>query len=116
MPRRPARRSTCGGGSERAMPARSAKTAACVSRAGAETVWPEQVERALATHPKIVEVAVAGRPHPERGQEVVAFVVPRTIDDPPSLGELRDHVRELLARYEAPRELVLVPELPRTSN
>ena len=60
-------------------------------RTGAETVWPVEVERALAGHPKVLEVAVAGRPHPEWGQQVVAFVVPRTIDDPPSLEELRDH-------------------------
>jgi O-succinylbenzoic acid--CoA ligase len=83
-------------------------------RTGAETVWPSEVERALATHPKVAEVAVAGRPHLEWGEQVVAFVVPRTIDDPPSLGELRDHASETIARHKAPRELVLVAELPRT--
>jgi o-succinylbenzoate---CoA ligase len=83
-------------------------------RTGAETVWPAEVERALASHPKVAEVGVVGRPHPEWGQEVVAFVVPRTIDDPPSLEELRDHASEVLARHKAPRQLVLVPELPRT--
>ena len=46
-------------------------------RTGAETVWPDEVERALADHPKIRDVAVAGRPHPGWGQQVVAFVVPR---------------------------------------
>jgi O-succinylbenzoic acid--CoA ligase len=83
-------------------------------RTGAETVWPSEVERAIASHPKVAEVAVAGRPHPEWGEQVVAFVVPRTIDDPPSLEELRDHASEVIGRHKAPRELVLVPELPRT--
>jgi O-succinylbenzoic acid--CoA ligase len=83
-------------------------------RTGAETVWPTEVERAIATHPKVAEVGVAGRPHPEWGQQVVAFVVPRTIDDPPSLEELRDHAGEVIGRHKAPRELVLVPELPLT--
>jgi feruloyl-CoA synthase len=64
----------------------------------------------------VLEVAVAGRPHPEWGQQVVAFVVPRTIDDPPSLQELRDHAGQTIARHKAPRELVLVAELPRTEN
>ena len=77
-------------------------------------MWPTEVERAIATHPKVAEVGVAGRPHPEWGQQVVAFVVPRTIDDPPSLEELRDHAGEVIGRHKAPRELVLVPELPRT--
>jgi O-succinylbenzoic acid--CoA ligase len=83
-------------------------------RTGAETVWPAEVERALASHPKVAEVGVAGRAHPEWGQQVVAFVVPRTIDDPPTLGELRDHASEVIARHKTPRELVLVAELPRT--
>jgi O-succinylbenzoic acid--CoA ligase len=85
-------------------------------RTGAETVWPDEVERALASHPKVTEVAVAGWPHPEWGQQVVAFVVPRTIDDPPSLEELRDHAGETIARHKAPRELVLMAELPHTAN
>ena len=83
-------------------------------RTGAETVWPAEVERAIASHPKVFEVAVAGRPHPEWGEQVVAYVVPRTIDDPPSLDELRDHASETIARHKTPRELVLIAELPRT--
>jgi len=85
-------------------------------RTGAETVWPDEVERALQQHPKVADVAIAGRPHPEWGQQVVAFVVPATLDDPPSLEELRDHASERIARHKAPRVLVLVADLPRTSS
>ena len=83
-------------------------------RTGAETVWPLEVERALESHSKVAEVAVAGRTHPEWGQHVVAFVVPRSIDDVPSLQELRGHASERIARHKAPREIVLVHQLPRT--
>lgn len=85
-------------------------------RTGAETVWPDEVERALQQHPKVADVAIAGRPHPEWGQQVVAFVVPATIDDPPTLDELRDHASERVARHKTPRELVLVADLPRTGS
>jgi acyl-CoA synthetase (AMP-forming)/AMP-acid ligase II len=83
-------------------------------RTGAETVWPQRVETALADHPKVADVAVAGRPDPEWGAQVVAFVVPEAAGDPPTLQELRDHARERLPRFMAPRALVLMTNLPRT--
>jgi O-succinylbenzoic acid--CoA ligase len=83
---------------------------------GAEKVWPQEVEAALREHPKVAELAVAGRADPEWGEHVVAFVVPVTPDDPPTLEELRDHAAERMARYKMPRELVLLPALPRTSS
>ncbi|MEP6475768.1 MAG: AMP-binding protein [Actinomycetota bacterium] len=83
---------------------------------GAEKVWPQEVEDALRRHPKVHELAVAGRPDPEWGQHVVAFVVPTSLDDPPTLEELRDHAAERIARFKMPRELVMLPALPRTPS
>lgn len=85
-------------------------------RTGAEKVWPEEVEGALRDHPKVAEVAVAGRADAEWGQRVVAFVVPRSIDDPPTLDELREAAADRIARFKAPRDLVLVEALPRTTS
>jgi O-succinylbenzoic acid--CoA ligase len=85
-------------------------------RTGAETVWPQEVEVALRDHPKVTDVAVAGRPHPEWGQEVVAFVVPTDMVDPPSLEELRTHAAERIARVKLPRAIVLVTDIPRTAS
>ena len=85
-------------------------------RTGADTVWPQEVERALRDHPKVAEVAVAGRPDPEWGERVVAFVVPAHGEDPPTLDELRAHASDRLARFKAPKDLVLVSELPRTAS
>jgi O-succinylbenzoic acid--CoA ligase len=83
---------------------------------GGENVWPEAVEAVLGRHPAVAEVAVAGRPDPEWGERVVAFVVPAGPPaGPPTLAALRDHVRAALPAYAAPRELVLVEALPRTA-
>jgi o-succinylbenzoate---CoA ligase len=87
-----------------------------VIRTGAEKVWPHEVERALADHPAVGDIAVAGRPDPEWGERVVAFVVPHLVDSPPTLETLRDHAADRLTRFKLPRELVLVPELPRTPS
>lgn len=83
-------------------------------RTGAETVWPDEVEAVLRTHPKVSDVAVAGLPDAEWGQRVVAWVVPT--GSIPSLQELRDHCAETLARHKAPRDLVLVDAIPRTAS
>jgi o-succinylbenzoate---CoA ligase len=83
---------------------------------GAEKVWPQEVEDALREHPKVAELAVAGRADPDWGRRVVAFVVPMAVDAPPTLEELRDHAAERIARFKLPRELVLVPVLPRTAS
>jgi len=82
---------------------------------GGENVWPGPVEEVLRRCPGVAEVAVAGRPDPEWGERVVAFVVPADAGNPPALNSLRDLVKEQLAPWAAPRELVLIESLPRTS-
>ncbi len=82
---------------------------------GGENIWPGAVEQAIRAHPGVADVAVAGRPDPEWGQRVVAWVVPVDPTDPPGLAELRDLVGDRLARFAAPRQLVVTEALPRTS-
>jgi len=81
---------------------------------GGENVWPDPVEAVLATHPLVAEVAVAGTSDAEWGQIVTAWVVPTDAATPPSLEDLRQHAREQLPAFCAPRRLELVDALPRT--
>ena len=80
---------------------------------GGEKVWPDPVERILRRLPGVADVAVAGRPDPEWGQRVVAWVVPD--GPPPDLDAVRDAVRAELPAYCTPKELVVVDALPRTA-
>jgi O-succinylbenzoic acid--CoA ligase len=82
---------------------------------GGEKVWPDPVERTIAAVEGVAEAAVAGRPDPEWGQRVVAWVVPTDPSRPPRLEAIRDAVKAVLPAYAAPRELVVVAALPRTS-
>jgi O-succinylbenzoic acid--CoA ligase len=82
---------------------------------GGENIWPAPVEAALLTHPSVAEVAVAGTPDQEWGQRVVAWVVPADPTALPELDELRRLVAETVAPFAAPRQMVLVNRLPRTS-
>ncbi len=81
---------------------------------GAEKVWPDVVERVLSAHPDVAEVAVWKRSDPDWGERVVAWVVPT--EDAPSLDELRKVVADTIAPWAAPKELVIVDDLPRTAS
>ena len=82
---------------------------------GGENIWPGPVEDAIRDHPGVADVAVAGRPDPDWGEAVVAWVVPADPANPPALADLRGLVADRVARFAAPRRLVLVDSLPRTS-
>jgi fatty-acyl-CoA synthase len=82
---------------------------------GGENVFPAEVEDCLARHEGVVEVAVVGVDDPEFGQRLRAFVVRR---DPGAADEdaLKDYVKQYLARYKVPREIVFLDELPRNAT
>jgi O-succinylbenzoic acid--CoA ligase len=80
---------------------------------GGEKVWPAAVEAVLLDHGQVADAQVFGRPDPEWGQVVVAAVVPRDHASPPTLDELREHVRSRLAPWAAPARLELADELAR---
>jgi O-succinylbenzoic acid--CoA ligase len=83
---------------------------------GGEKVWPAAVEGVLAGHPDVAEVAVWKRADPEWGERVVAWVRPADPAAPPSLSALQAAVRRQLPPWAAPKELVVVGELPRTAS
>jgi o-succinylbenzoate---CoA ligase len=83
---------------------------------GGEKVWPGPVEQTLSTHPAVGEVAVWKRADDEWGERVVAWVVPADPAHPPVLEELRALVATKVAPWAAPKELQVVPRLPRTPS
>ena len=80
---------------------------------GGLTVFPQLVETALASHPRVADCAVFGVPDDRLGQRVVAAVVAVEGFAPPTLIELRTHVGALLHATAAPKEVHIVDELPR---
>ena len=78
---------------------------------GGENVLSTEVSAVLAGHPGVADVLVTGVDDAHWGQRLVAVVVPR--GEAPTLEALRDWCRERLPAAAAPRQLVLVGELPR---
>jgi 2-aminobenzoate-CoA ligase len=81
-------------------------------------ISPQEVERAVAEHPKVKACAVVGVPNEQRGNVVRACVVLRDPREatPASAREIQDFVKAALAPYKYPREVRFLDELPRTGT
>ena len=80
---------------------------------GGEKVHPEEVEGVLMEHPAVQDAAVVGTPHERWGEQVTALVQVRSGAEVTEK-ELDAHVREHIAGYKSPKEILFVPEVPRT--
>jgi long-chain acyl-CoA synthetase len=78
---------------------------------GGEKIMPREVEDVLSQVPGVQEAAVIGEPDGDRGEAVVAFVVPG--DSPPTAEALREFCRARLAEFKVPRRIVIARDLPR---
>ncbi len=82
---------------------------------GGENVFPREVEDLLANHPAIEDVAVIGVADKEFGERLRAFIVPEPGTEIDAEA-VKAHVRDNLARFKVPRDVVFVEELPRTAT
>jgi fatty-acyl-CoA synthase len=82
---------------------------------GGENVFPAEVEELLAKHDAIDEAAAIGVDDEKFGQRLKAFVVLRS-GQSVSEDDVKAYVRDNLARYKVPREVIFLDELPRNST
>ncbi len=81
---------------------------------GGENVFPKEVEDCLARHDAVNEVAAIGVEDDQFGKRLRAFVV--LSDESCSEDDLKGWVKENLARYKVPREIIFIEELPRNAT
>jgi acyl-CoA synthetase (AMP-forming)/AMP-acid ligase II len=79
---------------------------------GGANIYPREIEEVLLRHPAVAECSVVGRPHPEWGEEVVAFVVRKKSVSPDDLEKL---CLDNIARFKRPREYRFVEALPKNN-
>jgi acetyl-CoA synthetase len=78
-----------------------------------------EVESALVSHPTVAEAAVVGATDPTTGQGIVAFVILRgnAVDGgDEAIQALRNHVAKEIGPIAKPRQIMVVPELPKTRS
>jgi long-chain acyl-CoA synthetase len=81
---------------------------------GGSNIYPREIEEVILRHARVLEVSVIGRPHPDWGEEPVAFVVARpgfTVD----AAELDRLCLDSIARYKRPRAYYFVDSLPKNN-
>ncbi|THH38072.1 long-chain fatty acid--CoA ligase [Aliishimia ponticola] len=77
---------------------------------GGSNVYPREVEEVLQSHPDVTEVSVVGRPHPEWGEEVVAFIVGTAAE-----AELDALCLDQIARFKRPKTYLRIDALPKNN-
>jgi acyl-CoA synthetase (AMP-forming)/AMP-acid ligase II len=81
---------------------------------GGSNIYPREIEEVLLRHPDVVEASVVGCPHPEWGEEVVAFVVARP--EAEIANEALDRLcLDHIARFKRPRHYRFVETLPKNN-
>jgi len=80
---------------------------------GGENIYPREVEIALESNPKVRDVAVIGTPDEALGERVKAFIIPT---EPGALTEeeVKEYLKDKLAKYKIPEVIEFVEDLPRT--
>jgi acetyl-CoA synthetase len=89
-----------------------------VITSGGYRIGPSEIEDALARHPAVVMAAAVGVPDPIRTESIKAFVVLRDGFSPSHqlVDEIRNFVRDHLAKHEVPRDVEFVTALPMTTT
>ena len=80
---------------------------------GGSNIYPREVEEVLLNHPAVREVSVVGRPHPDWGEEVVAFVVAGAA--PVNAQDLDALCLDHIARFKRPKAYRFVDALPKNN-
>lgn len=81
---------------------------------GGSNIYPREIEEVLLLHPSVLECSVVGRSHPDWGEEVIAFIVPRS-DKKPTQEELDEICLAHIARFKRPKEFKFVDMLPKNN-
>lgn len=82
---------------------------------GGYNVYPKEIESFIDEIPGVEESAVVGRPHPDFGEAVIAFVVPTPDTSNLQATDVTTYIKEKLANFKVPKQVYVVDALPRNT-
>jgi len=83
---------------------------------GGEKIAPAEVDNVLLEHPDVAQAACCAMPHPTLGEEVAAVVVLRPGAVDVTVRDLLAHCASRLAPFKRPKQILIVPEIPRSAT
>ena len=89
-----------------------------VIKVAGNRIGTAEVESALVSHQSVAEAAVIGKPHKTAGESIKAFVILKqgVKESSELIQTLKDHVKHELGKIAVPREIEIVPSLPKTRS
>ncbi|MFK7752718.1 MAG: AMP-binding protein [Sedimentitalea sp.] len=81
---------------------------------GGENIYPAEIEAFLLSHPDIAEAQVFGVPDAKMGEDVAAWIIPRS--STLTVAAVQAYARENIAHYKVPRHIKLVHDMPLTAT
>ena len=85
-------------------------------RSGGENVYPAEIEKILLNHPKISQVAIIGFPDDRWGEVGTAFIVPKEQGKTISIEDIKEYLKDKVAKYKHPAHVIMMKELPLTAT
>src|SRR5207237_5793167 len=87
-----------------------------VIKVAGNRIGTAEVESALVSHPAVAEAAAIGKPHKTAGEAIKAFVILKQGQQESHhlIQQLKDHVKHELGKIAVPKEIEIVPSLPKT--
>jgi len=89
-----------------------------VIKVAGNRIGTAEVESALVSHQAVAEAAVIGKPHKTAGESIKAFIILKQgfNESPELIQQMKDHVKHELGKIAMPREIEIVPSLPKTRS
>jgi acyl-CoA synthetase (AMP-forming)/AMP-acid ligase II len=81
---------------------------------GGSNIYPREIEEVLLRDPAVLECSVVGRPHPDWGEEAVAFVVSAS-GDSLDIASLEQLCLDNMARFKRPKAWRVIEALPKNN-
>lgn len=82
-----------------------------INRGGLK-IYPSEIESLISQYPKVEQVCIVGTPNPVLGESVCVCIIPKG-DQKISLMEIRDFLKNKVAKYKLPDELSIMSNFPR---